>query len=218
MFPYPIATPQGCNIQTFYGADGGTLATQAWNKPVGVSHVYMLLIGAGGNGDGTNGGGSGAVTVWYGAAQNVPNTLMPIVPNNQNGYNTAVYYNARANYQTLLTANNASDATAGTATTAGPFAASGFYKSTAGQDGTSANVSASATTFLGGGGSGSTAVITANYGYGLSNAATNINGTFLMQPIIVGFGGKSTPGKGGIGCGGGNNGFGGPGMVLIASW
>lgn len=224
MFPYPIATPQGCNIQTFYGLgpnSSGDKTLMSWNKPVGVSHVYMMLIGGGGSGDGTTGGGSGAVTVWYGAAQHVPNALV-ITPGLDSDATLVSYRNTSGSaggaLRTLLTALGGAGIVGGTATTAGPFAASGFYKSTAGQDGTTANVTASTTTFLGGGGSGSTAVITANYGYGLSNAATNINGTFLMQPIIVGFGGKSTGGKGGIGCGGGNAGIGGPGMVLIASW
>lgn len=217
MFPFPIAKPQKCDIQTFYAMDDTNLRTQAWNKPVGVSHVYMLLIGAGGSGDGTNGGGSGAVTVWYGAAQHVPNTLQIVVPYNSNGYNTAVYYNGRLNYQTLLTANNADFATAGSATTAGPFAASGFYKSTAGQDGVAGSVTASATTFLSGGGATGNNVV-ANYGYRVTDAAAaGKPGFFMTQPIIVGAGGIGNF-AGGIGCGGGNSGLGGSGMVLIASW
>ena len=215
MFPYPIAKPQKCDIQTFYGADNGTLATQAWNKPVGVSHVYMMLIGAGGNGDGTNGGGSGAVTVWYGAAQHVPNTLIVVVPNNSNGYNTAVYYNGRSNYQTLLTANNGDGVTAGTATSAGPFAASGFYKSTAGQNGAPVSITASETTFLSGGAQGTSDNIFANYGY--YSFEPSAKSYFLMQPIIVGVGASGSS-NGSIGCGGGGTGVGGPGMVLIASW
>lgn len=215
MFPFPIAKPQKCDIQTFYGMDDGSLSTQVWNKPVGVSHVYMLLIGSGGNGDGTNGGGTGAVTVWYGAAQHVPNNLMPIVPNNQNGYNTAVYYNGRSNYQVLLTAQNAFNSVGASAQTPNAFAASGFYRSTAGQNGSSSAVTASSTTFLSGGTNISTADVIANYGY--DNTATNAKGYFLMQPIIVGVGASGT-GVGGIGCGGGGNGIGGPGMVLIASW
>ena len=51
MFPYPIATPQGCNIQIFTGITGASNAGRySWNKPVGVSHVYMMLIGGGGTG------------------------------------------------------------------------------------------------------------------------------------------------------------------------
>jgi hypothetical protein len=217
MFPYPIATPQGCNIQTFYGTNG-TEQRFSWIKPVGVSHVYMMLIGAGGTGDGTNGGGSGAVTVWYGAAQHVPNYLL-IRPatSDSGGTSSTVYYWGRNEENLLLTANQGSDATAGTATTAGRFAASGFYKSTAGQDGFAANTTASTTTFLSSGTS-QTGSVTANYGYSLPTTTGDFVGIFQMQPIIVGLGSKGTA-KGAIGCGGGlNSGVGGPGMVLIASW
>ncbi len=219
MFPFPIATPQGCNIQTFYGsATTIESLTFSWNKPVGVSHVYMLLIGAGGNGNGTQGGGSGSVTVWYGAAQHVPNNLI-IEPGLSNGNaNSTVYFRSRSS--SLITLINAISGTfeiAGTATSASPFAASGFYKSTAGQDGTSSANSDSSTTFLSGAGSGSTS--TSNYGYVNKQAATNYtHGYFLMQPIIVGVAGIND-GDGGIGCGGAvASGKGGPGMVLIASW
>ena len=216
MFPYPIATPQGCNIQTFYG-DGsasGSKSRATWNKPVGVSHVYMMLIGAGGTGDGTNGGGSGAVTVWYGAAQHVPNSLFIWVGDAQG--TTYVTVNP-AGTLSYLTAAGASGATAGAATAAPAFAASGFYKSTAGQDGSSSANSASTTTFLSGAGTGATS--TSNYGYVNKQAATNYtHGYFLMQPIIVGVAGIND-GDGGIGCGGAAaSAKGGPGMVLIASW
>jgi hypothetical protein len=216
MFPYPIATPQGCNIQTFYG-DGsasGSKPRAAWNKPVGVSHVYMMLIGAGGTGDGNNGGGSGAVTVWYGAAQHIPNSLFIWVGDAQG--TTYVTVNA-AGTLSYLTAAGASGATAGGATAAPAIAASGFYKSTAGQNGTSSANSASTTTFLSGAGTGNTS--TSNYGYVNKTAAPNYtHGYFFMQPIIVGVAGIND-GDGGIGCGGGAaSAKGGPGMVLIASW
>jgi hypothetical protein len=215
MFPYPIATPQGCDIQTFYGNDT-TLQTFTWNKPVGVSHVYMMLIGAGGTGDGTNGGGSGAVTVWYGAAQNVPNTLVISPASSANGTVTSIRYRGNS-FLILLQAQTSGSYLGAGASAASAFAASGFYKSTAGQDGSAGSPSASTTTFLSGGGATNTATVTANYGYALSASTASINGTFLMQPIIVGIGGKFS-GKGGIGCGGGVTGKGGPGMVLIASW
>lgn len=229
MFPYPIAKPQKCNIQTFYGSAELTTPSEgvqySWIKPVGVSHVYMLLIGGGGNGNGTSGGGSGAVTVWYGAAQHVPNSLVVEVAGSGGGQNTQVAFRNGAgatSYTYLLAANTASGATGGTATTAGPFAASGFYKSTAGQDGVAGSQTASSTTFLSGGGIESNNV-TANYGYKNSNnAGSGAAGFFQLQPIIVGVGGNSNN-AGGIGCGGGtfvsvSNGNGGPGMVLIASW
>lgn len=204
------------DVQIFYGDANATTASRfkkSWNKPPGVSHVYMLLIGAGGNGNGTNGGGSGAVTVWYGAAQNVPDQLEILAGF---GINTTVSYRG-SSLITLLTANAGSSPTAGAATTAPLFAASGFYQSIAGQDGTTvASISASGTTFLmGGGTTGGSA--TANYGYA---TASNNNGFFILQPIIVGVCGMGD-GRGGIGCGGGANattGRGGQGMVLIASW
>jgi hypothetical protein len=188
----------------------------SWNKPVGVSHVYMMLIGAGGTGDGTNGGGSGAVTVWYGAAQHVPDNLVLQIPADQVD-NTYIRYRNRSSIAILLQANSAGGLTAGAATTAPPFAASGFYKSTAGQNGTSSANSASTTTFLSGAGGDITA--TSNYGYVNRAAAPNYtHGYFLMQPIIVGVAGIND-GDGGIGCGGAvASAKGGPGMVLIASW
>jgi hypothetical protein len=207
MFPFPIAKPQKCDIQTFYGApDISNFSNQkTWNKPVGVSHVYIMVIGGGGNGDGTNGGGSGAVTIWYGAAQHVPNALI-VLPSTSN--DSSVIYNS--SYSQLLVANGGNNFSGGQATTAGPFAASGFYKSTAGQDGISTQQNPSQTTFLSGGGSG----VTGNYGY-----LTNTAGFFQMQPIVVGVGSTGSF-KGAIGCGGGQTALigGGPGMVLIASW
>jgi len=217
MFPFPIAKPQGCDIQTFYGTNltSGQMLN-SWNKPVGVSHVYMMLIGPGGNGDGTNGGGSGAVTVWYGAAQHVPNSLVIQAGTGAGGTSSFVYFrNTSTNPVALLEANCASGATAGPAMTANYFTASGFFKSTAGQDGSSGNIAASTTTFLSGGAQAATNDVVANYGYTITH--TNPQGFFLMQPIIVGVGGSGT-GRGGIGCGGGTTGVSGPGMVLIASW
>jgi len=199
------------DVQIFYGDTPSATAyryKKTWNKPPGVSHVYMMLIGAGGSGDGTTGGGSGAVTVWYGAAQNVPDVLEILA-----GFaiNTTVSYRG-SSLILLLQANAANTITGGPTTAAGVLAASGFYQSIAGQSGETGSVSASATTFLSGGGSG----VTANYGYGTLSGQ---DGIFMLQPIIVGAGGTNLQ-KGGIGCGGGTASFasGGPGMVLIASW
>ena len=216
MFPYPIATPQGCNIQTFYGSSTSTSTrnARAWNKPVGVSHIYMMLIGAGGPAVSFTGGGSGAVTVWYGAAQHVPDSLL-ITPAARTGAADSVVYYRGNSLISLLTASGTNNTTGAPATTAGPFAASGFYKSTAGQNGSNVAISASSTTFLGGG-SGSGCV--GNYGYAINN---NEGGFFQMQPIIVGVGSSSNSDSAtAIGCGAGANGasVGGPGMVLIASW
>jgi hypothetical protein len=215
MFPPSIATPQGCDIQTFYGA--GAASATIWNKPTGVSHVYMLLIGAGGTGDGAIGGGSGGVTVWYGAAQHVPQSLIVIPAASGNINSSRVNLrlsNSAAAGTTVLQASSGNGTTPGAAITAPVFAAFGFYNSTAGQDGWGGDASPSSTTFLlGGSSSGGTS--TAHYGY--RRTAGNLPGYFQMQPIIVGMSGGGT-GSGGIGCGGGINGIGGPGMVLIASW
>lgn len=211
---FNIAQPQGCDIQVFYGDQGAsTIAKRSWVKPRGVSSVYIMLIGGGGQGDGTSGGGSGAVTVWYGSAQNVPDILY-VSPSRGpgSGQNSIIYYlGSSATLVSLLTANNGVTSTGGTATTANQFAASGFYQSIAGQNGSASTPSS--TTFLTAGG-GFTSK-TANYGYEIGNDA---NGFFMLQPIIVGMGGSNS-GRGGIGCGGGSaSGVGGPGMVLIASW
>lgn len=219
MFPYPIAKPQKCDIQTFYGAnDAGGVQTFTWNKPVGVSHVYMMLIGAGGNGTGAGtGGGSGAVTVWYGAAQHVPNSVYITPGSAANSSSSRVFVWFTNTDKNLLLATSASGAVAGSGDTPGPFGASGFYKSTAGQDGSTTNTLASSTTFLSGGSNLASSSITANYGY--NSTASSPQGYFQMQPIIVGVG-ASANSAGGIGCGGGGGvlGKGGPGMVLIASW
>jgi hypothetical protein len=207
---FNLPTPQGCNIQTFYANNAGsaTITTQTWVKPRGISNVYMLLIGAGGTGNGTSGGGSGAVTVWYGSAINVPDILYVAVTQSND---TRIQYRGSGGLVTLLQGFCGSGSTAGTAFTANQFAASGFFQSIAGQNGSAS--SPSSTTFLTAGG-GFTSK-TANYGYGIGNDA---NGFFMLQPIIVGMGGSSS-GRGGIGCGGGSaSGVGGPGMALIASW
>jgi hypothetical protein len=191
--------------------------SSTWLKPPGVSHVYMMLIGGGGNGDTTSGGGSGAVTVWYGAAQHVPDSLVVSVSTGNN-INTTVNYRASSGLIALLTANGATTVSSANAMTANQFTASGFFRSTAGQDGSTGNITASGTTFLsGGGGTGGSA----NYGY---TVRTGNNGYFQMQPIIVGLGGASGIRMGGTGCGGGVTttnvtfGQGGNGLVVIITW
>jgi len=226
MFPFPIARPQGCNIQTFYGYGAGVSSSttdgqQTWSKPVGVSHVYMMLIGAGGNGNNVAvGGGSGAVSVWYGAAQHVPDNLIVIVGGVGSQADTCINYRgttAPTVGNHILQGKAASITAGGTTYTANFFTASGFFQSVAGQDGVTGNQTASTTTFLSGGADATSSSITANYGYALSTATSNLNGTFLMQPIIVGIGSKESK-NGSIGCGGGVTGKGGQGLALIASW
>jgi hypothetical protein len=227
MFPFPIAKPQGCDIQTFVGprASATAIQTFTWNKPVGVSHVYMMCIGGGGNGDGSNGGGSGAVTVWYGAAQHVPDNLV-IQPGRAAQASNVIYRNATTTYA-LVVASGGGTPTAASASSANAFAASGFFNSVAGQDGGNGNnPGPSSTTFLGGG-RRAQSYLSGNYGYAIGDTALtgNAQGFFQMQPIIVGVGSGSDTVSGGvngaIGCGAGGgapSGIGGPGMVLIASW
>jgi hypothetical protein len=193
----------GADVQMFYTSSN-------WTKPPGVSHVYMMLIGPGGAGIATTGGGSGAVTVWYGAAQHVPDNLMVVLDTPR----SEVYFYNGIGLNTLFEADGGTGINGGIASPINAFSASGFYKSTAGQDGSVSLITPSPTTFLSGGADSTTDTVTANYGYSVSG---NGSGFFQMQPIIVGAGGSAT-GRGGIGCGGGADSVGGPGLVLIASW
>lgn len=205
------------DVQIFYGTTtGGGNAMATWNKPPGVSHVYMMLIGPGGYGDSVSGGGSGAVTVWYGAAQNVPDCLEILCYGSSGTSNTEIRYRTTSSSTNqLLVARTGNGAGAGPAMTANAFCASGFFQSVAGQDGSGGSLTGSATTFLSGGTSAGQTV-TANYGYTGGTSATK-NGNFFLQPIIVGLGGVAGL-PGGVGCGGGYTGIGGQGMALIASW
>lgn len=196
----------GADVQTFY-------KNSNWTKPPGVSHVYMMLIGGGGDGDGTTAGGSGAVTVWYGAAQHIPDNLLVTVSTG-NASNTTVNYRSSSAVVALLTATGGVLSVAGTAMAANQFAASGFFQSVAGQAGSAVAQTASATTFLSGGADNSTDSVTANYGYFIPG---NGSGFFQMQPIIVSAGSSGAK-TGAIGSGAGGVGTGGPGMALIASW
>jgi hypothetical protein len=210
---FNIAKPQNCDIQTFYGAYNNAIGSffSTWNKPRGVSHVYILLIAAGRNGNGTDAGGaSGGVVCWYGAAQHVPDILYVSPGNNAQSY---VCRGPSLNASDLLL--EAYDGTASSNTYA--FAASGFINVTVGQAGSLTNISPSSTTFLSGGADTTGNTVTGNYGYTSGPASGNPNGFFLIQPIIISLGGTGS-GRGGIGSGGGRTGLGGPGMVLIASW
>jgi hypothetical protein len=174
----------------------------------------MMLIGGGGNGNAsTTGGGSGAIAVWYGAAQHVPDDLVLTVSTG-NASDTIIQYHSTNGLNALITAGAGIGSTAGSATTAGPFGASGFINVINGQAGSTASITADANTFLTGGGDLGSDTVTANYGY--DSTATNAKGYFQLQPIIVGVG-ASGSGNGGIGCGGGRTGLGGQGLILIAS-
>ena len=221
------------DVKIFYGS--GTTQTntyaQSWIKPVGASHVYMLLIGGGGAGDGsTSAGGSGSTSVWYGAAQHVPNALIvtpaPVGKLGTNGGASLISYRNGASSYTLIQTGGGS-LLGGLAIAANAFSSTGFYQSVAGQDGLAAGSGIpepqSTTTFLSGGGIGNG--VTGNYGYSLPSGACS--GFFMLQPIIVGLGGTASTTVNtvaGVGCGGaisnvGNTGApGGQGLILIASW
>jgi hypothetical protein len=217
-YPINYPTPQGANVQIFQ--EGGS--TSAWVKPQGASFVWFTLLGAGGGGDtGSTGGGSGAVTNFMGPAFLMPDSLQINVgaggATQVAGGNTSVFYalqNTSSPYLLLQAKGGLPGSSGGGAMSANYFTAMGFFQSTAGQDGTTGTQSASSTTFLSGGGLGTP---TANYGY-KPNSQT---GYFQMQPIIVGIGGSnSSSGSqvGGVGCGGGVNGAGGNGLVVIITW
>lgn len=213
------------DVQMFYASMVTASQPQlSWNKPTGVSHVYIMLIGAGAGGDGAGtGGGSGAVSVWYGAARNVPDNLLVQVDRGNNGQRTAIFGKfAGSAFTELLRASSASSFNGGIASTGiSAMEAMGFYQSVAGQDGNGGVQVPSATTFLSGG-SNTTARVDANYGYTSDDGRTLNGGTaFFLQPIIVGIGGgTASPTRTAIGCGANSNYTtgGGNGFALIASW
>lgn len=181
----------------------------AWNKPIGVSNIYIMLIGRGGNGDGTNGGASGNVTVWFGSAKNVPDVLYVNIGYNNGSIGTAIYITPNDSTP-ILKASSGNGVTGSTADTARQFGNMGFYQSVGGQSGTAGGMANSALTFLCGG-----AGLTGTVNYGYSTTAT---GYLLFQPIIVGVGSIANNSKTACGCGSGISGTGGPGLALIASW
>ena len=212
-YPINYPRPQGANIQMFYKTDD-------WVKPQGASFVWFTLIGAGGstNGGGS-GGGSGGVTNCMVPAFLIPDELkisVGVAVSGASGTNTNVIYQSKdGTGYTLLQAIGGSSTTGGSASSNNNFSCMGFFQSVAGQDGIIGAQTASATTFLSGGGN-NTNTVTSNYGYAISAGA---NGFFQTQPIIVGVGGSSN--KGGIGCGSGSNnatGFGGDGLAVIITW
>lgn len=181
----------------------------------------MMLIGGGGDGNSTDGGGSGAVTVWYGAAQHVPDVLQVYARATTASANhtEVAYLSTDANFVTLLEARTSSSPTGGVASSANYFGNSGFYQNTTGADGFPNNASASSTTFLSGGAGPANGIVTANYGYTANSTGSNGNGYFQLQPIIVGVGSAGTGDCAAVGCGSGESAsLGGQGFVLIASW
>lgn len=238
-YPINYPTPQGANIQIFNGS-GSTLSTnistRTWVKPQGASFVWFTLIGPGGDGGQADvsvggGGGSGAVTNFMCPAFLIPDDLQVLVGRANVGPTSIIYQQKNGTGYELLRANNASSGSDGSggvgasAMSPNAFTAMGFLQSTAGQDGTTGVISASATTFLSGG-PGDSGNTTANYGY--SVLTSNKPGFFQMQPIIVGVSNSGSvsvaAARSAIGCGGSGNtatiaaSLGGDGMVVIITW
>lgn len=216
-YPINYPRPQGANVQIFGASTNPTANgnSETWTKPQGASFVWFTLIGAGGTGDTSVGGGSGAVTNFMCPAFLIPDSLqVSIYAGGVSGGWTSVFYQQKdGTGYNLLQAANGSASAAGPAMSANFFTAMGFFQSIQGQGGTSAGNSPSSTTFLAGG-----AASTASTNYGYSASSGDVNGFFQMQPIIVGCGG-SQYGKGGTGCGGGiYGGKGGDGLVVIITW
>lgn len=225
-YPVNYPTPQGANVQIFYGGGaentGVGNAVSEWVKPQGASFVWFTLIGAGGGGDPTLGpGGSGAITNCLMPAFLIPDKLEIVVGYGlaaQAGRETRVIYNK--DYE-LLRAEAGSNGAGGSASSSNYFSAAGFFQSVAGVIGTAPAQNPG--TFLTGGSNGSQ--IVSQYGYVSNNTSAVVRGYFQMQPIIVGVGGTGTQDQtatGGIGCGGGNGNSigakGGNGLCVIISW
>jgi hypothetical protein len=219
-YPINYPTPQGADIQIF--SQGGS--TSDWTKPQGASFVWFTLIGGGGGGSAADsrGGGAAVVTNFMCPAFLIPDVLNVTVgmggATNSDGGVSIVGYRLKATTEySLLSANggmNGSSITSNVAMTANYFTAMGFFQSVAGGIGSQGTVTASATTFLGPGTAGAVSYAS-NYGY--TKPSGNSPGLFQLQPIIVGMGGQGS-GVGGVGCGGGINNRGGPGLVVIITW
>lgn len=208
-------TPQqfrnsSADVQIFYG-NGSANNWWIWNKPPGVSHIYILSIGAGGNGDGATPGGSGGTYVWYGAARNVPDSLQLLMGVGGTS-GTNIYYRYPESVVSFMSPGTPSFAGPTGPGNSTPFSSSGIRYGRGGQAGGSTG--ASIETFLSAGG---TSTQTGNYGY--TSSLSNSNGYFLLQPIIAAVGALGNNQRvAAYGCGGGTAGTGGPGMILIASW
>lgn len=206
-YPINYPTPQNANVQIFYAPKTSDVPYQTWVKPQGASFVWFTLIGAGGSGDGSSGGGSGAVTNFMCPAFLIPDNLNIAVGIGSGFVDTYIYYQDTQ----ILYAYGGSGVSGGSSMGNNFFTAMGFLTSTSGQSGSTGSTTASTSTFLSGGANGTSA---ANYGYSSENSP----GFFQMQPIIVGTGG-SLSGRGGIGCGGSYDGYaGGDGLVVIITW
>lgn len=199
------------DVQQYYGANG-TTSKFAWNKPVGTTFVYILLVGAGGVGDGaTQGGGTGAVSTWIGPAKSIPNSLAVQIESGQ----TLLIGNSGGSFVTMMSAAASTGTAAGTVASVNGYFAAGMYGFTAGVAGVTTASTAQTATFLNPGGAASPSV--GNYGYTVNTRT----GMFQLSPIInavapSNFTANVTTA---YGCGSYVNGtIGGPGMAVIASW
>lgn len=190
---------------------------RSWNKPVGVSHVYILLLGGGSSSSTTNGGAGGAITVWYGAAQNVPDVLQLNIGGNSSatdGQDTWVNMLGSSTTEILTARGAASASNGGPAMTPNFFTASGFFQSVAGPNGAPGTATPTTTFNTGGNSSGVT-----NGAYGYSTGSNSGQAIFQLQPILVavGFSQNSVNAVSAPGCGA-DQAWGGTGFALIASW
>jgi len=212
------------DICVYYGSGKNSTAgnrnvfeKRIWNKPVGVSHVYILLLGGGSSSSTTNGGAGGAITVWYGAARHVPDVLQLNIGGNSNstsGQDTWVNMLGSSTTELLSADGAISASSGGAAMTANYFTASGFFQSVAGPNG-GAGATPPATTFNTGG--NATGVTTGAYGY--TTPSNSGQAIFQLQPILVavGFSQNTANDISAPGCGS-DQAWGGTGFALIASW
>lgn len=216
-YPINYPTPQGANVQIFNApTNSASNWLASWTKPQGASFVWFTLIGNGGIGNGTTGGGSGAVTNFMCPAFLIPDRLAVKVGTTNSNDTVILYQEKNTTGYTLLQANGTVGISAAAATAANAFTAMGFYQSVAGQAGASGNPATPTTTFLQAGGGAASGAI-GNYGY-----VSSSDGFFQMQPIIctVGASNGANPATAGIGGGGtrSTSSTGGPGMVVIITW
>lgn len=231
-YPINYPTPQNADVQIF--SQGGT--TSDWVKPQGCTFVYMMLIGAGGNGasgtsaSGGGGGAHGTITKALIPAFLIPDVLRVRVAaggeaNGTSGSQILYQLKATTAYN-LINAPNGLNATgtSGAATTTGfasnQFTCAGFVLSHTNNAGASGGGSISVSTnFLTSGaggattGTGNAGSVTPAYSYPLLQDVTSgengRNGYFFIQPVIIGCGGAG--GAGSVSSVGGNGGKGGIG-------
>lgn len=206
---FHLPMPNSGYFYEFYSGGNPTTANtmvKSWQKPIGITWIRMLLIGAGGGGGpGTSvtaggGGASGNYVTWQGPAAVVPNYLniqcgtagLGAVGGGSQTAGGSTIITWRGNTSntgyTLLTASgggfgsNGTGGTAAAVNTTTPFGVSGNYSSVAGQAGSfGAAILASTTTFLSGGAGGGASALngftaTANYGYASTGGTANGTG------------------------------------------